>query len=242
MGSKSGRLLFGRQAQPWHTAAMKTLSLIAGLGLLASVSVAEAHIRLDSPAARTTELKTGPCGAPGSVRGSNVTVLAPGATIEVGWTETINHPGHYRVSFDADGQDFTVPLSFTDVTQTMNVLVDNIADRSGQQLVYKQMVTLPNITCENCTLQVIQMMTDKPPYGDGNDIYFQCADIALRAGTPTPTVDAPTALVDAPTGADAGGMTPASGGGCATGGATGWATVMAMVGLGALGIRRRQQS
>lgn len=219
---------------------MKTLSLIAGLGLLTSVSVAHAHIRLDSPAPRTTELKTGPCGAPGSVRGSNVTVLAPGATIEVGWTETINHPGHYRVSFDADGQDFTVPLSFTDLTQTMNVLVDNITDRSGSQLVYKQMVTLPNITCENCTLQVIQMMTDKPPYGDGNDIYFQCADIALRTGTPTP--DAPIALVDAPTGGDAGGTPPSSGGGCATGGATGWLTVMAMVGLGAFGIRRRQRS
>ena len=219
---------------------MKIFSLIAGLALLATASVANAHIRLDSPRPRTTELKTGPCGAPGSTRGSNVTVLAPGATIEVAWTETINHPGHYRVSFDADGQDFTVPLSFTDLTQTMNVLVDDIADRSGSNLVYKQMVTLPNITCENCTLQVIQMMTDKPPYGDGNDIYFQCADIALRTGTPTP--DAPMALVDAPTGGDAGGGTPASGGGCQTGGATGWLTVLAMVGLGALVVRRRQHS
>jgi hypothetical protein len=34
------------------------------------------------------------------------------------------------------------------------------------------------------------MMTDKPPYGDGNDIYFQCADIALRSGTdPGPDPD-----------------------------------------------------
>ncbi len=212
---------------------MKSLSLIAGLALLATASVADAHIRLDSPRPRTTELKTGPCGAPGSTRGSNVTVLAPGATIEVVWTETVDHPGHYRVSFDADGQDFTVPLSFTDLTQTMNVLVDDIADRSGRDLVYKQMVTLPNITCENCTLQVIQMMTDKPPYGDGNDIYFQCADIALRTGTPTP---------DAPLSPDAGGGTPSSSGGCQTGGATSWLTVMAMVGLGALVVRRRRYS
>lgn len=161
--------------------------------------------------------------------------------------ETVNHLGHYRVSFDADGQDFTVPLSFTDLTQTTNVLFDNIPDRSGTNLIYKQMVTLPNITCENCTLQVIQMMTDKPPYGDGNDLYFQCADIALRAGTPTPTVDAAPSLVDAPTGADAGGMAPASGGGCSAGGPNaggtfGWLTLIAVVGAGAIGIRRRQQS
>ena len=233
----------GREAQPCHTATMKTLSLIAFFGLMASASVADAHIRLDSPSPRIADQKVGPCGAAGSTRGSNVKVLAPGATIEVSWTETVNHPGHYRLSFDADGQDFTVPLSFTDVTQTMNVLVDNITDRSGSQLVYKQMVTLPNITCENCTLQLIQMMTDKPPYGDGNDIYFQCADIALRAGTPT--VDAPTALVDAPTGPDAGGAAPTSGGGCnigGRGGATGGLTVMAMVALGALVVRRRQRS
>src|SRR5687767_5344915 len=45
------------------------------------------------------------------------------------------------------------------------------------------MITLPNMTCENCTLQLIQLMTDKPPYtvdATSDDIYFQCADIALR--------------------------------------------------------------
>src|SRR5690606_6077325 len=42
--------------------------------------------------------------------------------------------------------------------------------------------TLPDIECESCTLQVVQVMYDKKPYGDGNDLYYQCADIALRPG------------------------------------------------------------
>ena len=48
---------------------------------------------------------------------------------------------------------------------------------------YEQ-VTLPDVECERCTLQLIQVMTDKAPYGDGNDLYYQCADLALRADAP----------------------------------------------------------
>lgn len=162
--------------------------LLACAALAATVgapAVAAAHIQLTSPPPRTLQLKQRPCGIAGSVRGASITVLAPGATLEVRWTETIDHPGHYRVSFDLDGQDFTIPLSYNDTTQNTNVVMDLIPDRAGSQLMYTQMITLPNQTCENCTLQVIQMMTDKPPYDAptnpaSDDIYFQCADIALR--------------------------------------------------------------
>ena len=37
------------------------------------------------------------------------------------------------------------------------------------------------MTC-NCTIRLIQVMKDKPPYDpsfDGNDVYSACADIAL---------------------------------------------------------------
>lgn len=159
--------------------------------LLLAPATAAAHISLSSPAVRTMEQKIGPCGTAGSVRGSNVTVMEPGSMLEVRWTEPINHPSHYRISFDLDGQDFTVPLGFMDFSQTENVLVDNIADANGGS--YTQMVQLPSTPCENCTLQLIQMMYDKAPYGDGNDIYFQCADIALRVGGgPPPGPDAGT--------------------------------------------------
>ncbi len=138
-----------------------------------------AHIQLDEPAPRGAAQKAGPCGAPGGVRGDNVAVFTPGQTITVTWRETINHPSHYRISFDEDGDDdFRDPEDFMDFSGNPTVLVDAIEDlpAAGQE----QEVTLPNVTCERCTLQVVQVMYDKPPYGDGNDLYYQCADLALR--------------------------------------------------------------
>jgi len=173
---------------------------LVSLAVLLTPAVAAAHIQLQSPLPRTLDQKIGPCGNTTSPRSANPTVLPPGATVTVTWKETINHPGHYRISFDADGTDFTIPLSFTDTTQTENVLVDSIVDSATANSTYTQEITLPDVECETCTLQLIQMMTDKPPYGDGNDIYFSCADIALRAGTPPP----PDAGVDDPTDPDAG--------------------------------------
>ena len=188
------------------------------LAVVLTPAVASAHIALTYPPPRTQSQKVGPCGAAGSVRGTAVTVLAPGSMLEVKWAETINHPSHYRISFDQDGQDFTVPADFMDFSQTENVVADNIADGTGP---FTRMIQLPDIECENCTLQLIQMMYDKPPYGDGNDIYFQCADIALRTGGAPP----PDAGGGNPADPDAGVDDPGPGGGgdeisggCAAGG------------------------
>jgi MYXO-CTERM domain-containing protein len=195
------------------------LAAVAGSALVAlSGGTAFAHLKLVSPEPRpTSSIKGGPCGVTGSTRGSNVVVFTPGSTIEVKWAETINHPGHYRISFDAAGQDFSIPLSFDDLTQTKNVLIDNIADKADPM--YSQMVTLPNVQCENCTLQVIQMMTDKKPYTNpGDDIYFQCADIALR-GPLLPMPDAAPSPLE----------NPGSTGGCQSTGDTGW--LLGLLGL-----------
>ena len=187
--------------------------------LVGAPALAHAHLALTNPAPRATpSIKTRPCGSAGSTRGANVVVLAPGAMLEVRWTETVNHPGHYRISFDPDGQDFTIPLSYTDTTQSNNVVMDLIPDRSGMQLQYTQMIRLPDRTCENCTLQVIQMMTDKQPYtpdASSDDIYFQCADIALRApGGVDAGTDAPVGSPDAGEGADGGASATDLTGGC----------------------------
>src|SRR5262249_32020964 len=154
------------------------------LTALALPGAGHAHIALTSPTPRYADLKLPPCGrGAGDARTSNVTTFRPGETITVAWTETIDHPGHYRISFDSDGQDaFVGPTGCADFYTAPSVLVDNIADRSGSQLKYTQQVTLPNIECSRCTLQVIQVMTDKPPYGNGDDIYHQCADLVLSSG------------------------------------------------------------
>lgn len=160
-----------------------TLALLAG--------PAHAHINLLSPTPRTTSLKSGPCGAgPNDPRGPTVATFKPGETIMVTFNEFVDHPGHYRVAFDDDGQDiFVDPKSFDDVGGGPGVLIDGIADKQGGD--YQVEVELPDIECDNCVLQVIQVMTDKPPYGDGNDMYYQCADIALKGEVASTTSGEP---------------------------------------------------
>src|SRR5258706_15682682 len=73
--------------------------------VLLGTSTASAHIAMTYPAPRTSALKTGPCGAAGSTRGTTVTTFDPGQTITVEWDETVAHPGHYRIAFDDNGDD-----------------------------------------------------------------------------------------------------------------------------------------
>lgn len=147
-------------------------------------SAALAHLSLTAPVSRygPEVLKTGPCGVSDGERTANLTYFEPGETIEVRWDEYVQHPGHYRIAFDPDGvDDFVDPASMTDLYSNEAVLLDGIEDRGERQ--YAVTVTLPDVSCDNCTLQVIQVMYDKPPYTTpGNDIYYQCADLVLTGG------------------------------------------------------------
>jgi hypothetical protein len=149
---------------------------------------ASAHLGLDAPTSRygPDTLKTGPCGVDGGERTNNVTYFEPGETIDVVWNEYVEHPGHYRIAFDPDGDDdFVDPATMMDLYSNEAVLLDGIPDQSRDNRNYLATVTLPDIECDKCTLQVIQVMYDKPPYTTpGNDIYYQCADLVLRAGGP----------------------------------------------------------
>jgi hypothetical protein len=158
-----------------------------------------AHVQFSYPTPRrpgsgNEDIKNGPCGCStdacpnGDVRNpSRVTVLEPGETITVTFNETVNHPGFYRISFDEDGQDAfePPPLSRSAIqtgTPTLPVLLDDIEDiEDGMRShMYEVEVTLPNVECENCTLQLIQVMVTDATWPE-EEIYFTCADIALRA-------------------------------------------------------------
>jgi MYXO-CTERM domain-containing protein len=201
--------------------------------VLGSAPSALAHIDLDSPTDRgCSDQKRAPCGGSCDTRSSNVTALEPGATITVRWTETINHPGHYRISFDDDGtDDFQSPTGDEDLMNPVPpVLLDGIPDKVGGQ--YEAQVTLPNVECENCTLQLIQVMSETPPYEAG-DLYFRCADLALRRGAgggdagPVPGTDA-----------GSGGGGNGGGGGCSAAGDSSLGVAMLLLGLGVF-LRRR---
>ena len=69
------------------------------------------------------------------------------------------------------------------------VLWDQLDAHLGTEVTFGQVrswnVTLPNVECANCTLQVMQVMEDPPGHGpfDGmNDLYYRCVDIVLRKG------------------------------------------------------------
>jgi hypothetical protein len=192
---------------------MRQPALLA-IGFLVQATAAHAHIAMMKPRPRSSAQKEGPCGAAGSTRGATVTTFAPGATITVEWDETVDHPGHYRVAFDDDGNDsFRNPSQPTD--NFPQTLVDQIPDRVGG--LYRQEITLPNISCTNCTLQLIQVMTTSVPY---NSFYFQCADLVLADG------------------GDPGSGPGEPDGGCAAGSST--SLLAGLAGLGILLRRRRQ--
>lgn len=226
------------------------------IGALLIPSLASAHIHLTYPLSRT-DLPTGDqkeqhCGTVGWNRAAmnRITTFQPGSTITVTWAETIQHPGWFRIAFQPNGEVFGIPpagangafpidpqLGVDNANQSI-VLVDRIADGT-----LSQQITLPNMECNNCTLQFIQVMTDKPPYttdAASDDIYFNCADITLSMNAPDAgpqnTVDAGPTDQDA--GTTGGGNTDVSGG-CSTGGN---ATGGLVLGVLLFGLRRRRST
>ena len=203
----------------------RTRSFGAGVvaaGLLMTAS-AQAHVKMLKPTPWIVESdglaggnpqKAGPCGPGASDRPmltNAITTFKAGETITVQWTETVGHPGYYRIALAenrADLKDPTVP--FTSQNQCNvdhkkiptgahdNVLADGIMiqepngpARPGYPN-FSFQVKLPDKPCEKCTLQLIQFMEAHPP----SCIYYHCADIKIvaagadagvttDAGTPT---------------------------------------------------------
>jgi hypothetical protein len=223
---------FSMSARSWFLVAVLVLPTIAA-----------AHVRITSPTPRSsTVLKERHCGQAGLAR-ANVSTVLPGSTIHLVWDEYIAHPGWFRISFQPNGDTFEIPPESNGPTGAgapSNYPTEDLTGKTdpatGSLIIADRImhpalsmdVTLPNIECANCTLQLIQMMTDKPPYSTdtaSNDIYFACVDLVLSASAP----DAGPIM-----GGDAGTGTPGGGasGGCrATGGpsSTIWGAIAAAI-------------
>jgi hypothetical protein len=152
---------------------------------------AERHVCLVFPVPRVgadctarSPQKVGPCGV--ADRSQNVNEFQPGETITVQFNETVNHPSHYRISFNPDGDAFPDPTSVDDKGGGPLVLFDGIPDDEAAQ--QQLQITFPNVECASCTLQLIQVMYDKGGNGFGgrnaeggnDDVYYSCADVVLR--------------------------------------------------------------
>ncbi len=136
--------------------------------------------KLLKPRSDSDGLKTAPCGNVAQLPLDQRTQIVAGSKITVEWEETIEHPGWYRLAFSPDGS-----TGFDD-----NVLLDNIPDTTGAISRtnpstwhrYSAEIDVPTTPCENCTIQLIQVMTENPAMPRN---YYSCADVRIIAADST---------------------------------------------------------
>ncbi|HKO46239.1 MAG TPA: SCE4755 family polysaccharide monooxygenase-like protein [Polyangiaceae bacterium] len=213
---------------------MRTSVLVLGVSLLALPSAAQAHFTLLAPPPASTSTNGGkgdpPCG-PASMASNVVTPVMGGSKLLLKVNETVSHPGFYRVALsiksrselpadnvvkDASGK-ILPPAgpgnSATAEYQTnpvFPVLADNLFPHTSGSM-FQGEITLPNVNCDKCTLQVIEFMAQHGP----DYFYRHCADLKITADTSKPIFD-PTAGSGA-----GGGSSGGAGGGAGTVGGAG---------------------
>jgi hypothetical protein len=186
---------------------------VAVAGALAFLPAAtQAHFKLVEPASWLVEdergdpQKAGPCGGSNTDWGkpSNaVTQAVGGSRLHVKVQETIYHPGFYRVALavnsptelPADPKATTEqtdrgPRSLTGEVMNpvqMPVLADGLfMHHERVQTPFETDVTLPNISCKRCTLQIIQFMEQHGANNPGNYTYHHCAAVQITADAKKP--------------------------------------------------------
>ena len=189
--------------------------ILWGVIVAASLSsAADAHFVLVQPAASLMQnrlgdpQKIGPCGGvsanPGVPSGA-ITNVKGGTDLPLLVQESIFHPGHYRVALARTMSQLPKDPEVT-VVQTANgprsqsaviqnppvapVLLDGIfghTEKPAAPQTFDSMIPIPNITCPNCVLQVIEFMADHPGIAvDGGHNYHHCAMLNITADLDKP--------------------------------------------------------
>jgi hypothetical protein len=179
---------------------------------IVAAAPAYAHFKLDSPASRSEQdglggpQKSSPCGQSDVTQGSddstptNVVVeLKAGGTVTVSITETVTHPGHYRVALAQDmaslppdptvtpGAGFACGSVPIDANPQLPVLADGLfvhtSSFNGMQQT-AQVQLPPGMTCTNCVLQVIEFMSDHGLNNPGGCFYHHCSTVNITTAGP----------------------------------------------------------
>ncbi len=199
---------------------MKKLALILAVPALCLAAPAFAHFNLLAPTPNTTSTDGGmgspPCGV--GTASNVITPVMGGHTIPLKIDEFVAHTGFYRVALVLDSpSELPVDNVVKDSKGTIlppsgkpngisasadfenppvfPVLQDNLFPHqaNGEQI-FQMDLTLPNVTCEKCTLQVIEFMEDHPfntasppDTGPGGGyFYHHCADLKITADPALP--------------------------------------------------------
>jgi hypothetical protein len=185
------------------------LALVSAVLVTIVPAVTQAHFKLLEPASWIVEdqrgdpQKSGPCGGSNTDYGKPsyaVNQAVGGSMLHVKVLETIYHPGHYRVALavnspaelpvdpkatttDSDRGPRSVSAEIMSPVQ-MPVLADGLFVHSAKvDTPFETDVTLPNISCKRCTLQVIQFMEQHAVNNPGMFTYHHCAELQI---TPDP--------------------------------------------------------
>ncbi len=194
---------------------MKNMVSYALFGAVALAAVpAQAHFKLLEPASWLVENERGdpqkaaPCGGSNTDFGTPsyaVTDVKGGSVLHIKVQETIYHPGHFRVAL-AVNSPTELPLDPKATTTTndkgavisvsgevMNpvappVLADGLFQHDAKSdQPFETDVTVPNIDCKGCTLQVIQFMEQHGANNPGMFTYHHCATLRITADPTKPT-------------------------------------------------------
>ena len=175
-------------------------------------AVTHAHFKLMEPASwlieddRGDPQKAGPCGGTNTDYGKPsyaVTQAVGGSRLHLKVLETIYHPGHYRVALavnspaelpvdpkattmDSDRGPRSVSAEIQNPVQ-VPVLADGLFVHTAKvDAPFEADVTLPNISCRRCTLQVIQFMAQHGVNNPGMFSYHHCATVQITADAKKP--------------------------------------------------------
>ena len=196
---------------------MKALFVAVVLGWVAAE--ADAHFVLVSPAPSIVQNRLGdpqkvaPCGGvsanpgrgtpanPGVPSGA-VTDIKGGSSFHVLLSETVFHPGHYRVALaksaanlppdpkvttrDSDRGPWSVSAEIQSPALPPLLADGLFAHTERPTGLVEADITIPNVNCRNCVLQVIQFMADHGKNPDGDFSYHHCATVNITADAAKP--------------------------------------------------------
>jgi hypothetical protein len=182
------------------------------IGLVFVPAAMQAHFKLLAPTSWLVEddrgdpQKAAPCGGTNTDFGKPtwaVTQAAGGSAMHIKVQETIYHPGHYRVALavnsptelppdpkattmDTDRGQRSVSAEIMSPVQPP-VLIDGLFPHQAKaDAPFETDVTLPNINCRRCTLQVIQFMEQHAVNNPGMFTYHHCATVQITADPKKP--------------------------------------------------------
>ena len=188
------------------------LGLVSAILVGLVPAVTQAHFKLVEPASwliednRGDPQKAGPCGGTNADYGKPSYIVSQavgGSKLHVKVQETIYHPGHYRVALavnspaelpvdpkattmDTEKGPRSVSAEIQNPAQ-MPVLADGLFAHTARVTdPFETDVTLPNISCKRCTLQVIQFMAEHAVNNPGMFTYHHCAALQITADPKKP--------------------------------------------------------